>query len=130
MAGARDVEKEAVGSRTIRRQRYLRGQLSEFLAAALLIAKGYRIIARRYKTAAGEIDLIAVRRRRLAFVEVKARDNLELAESSISDRQRQRVHKAASLWLARRPAYQDHDMGFDIIFVIGFMRLRHLENSL
>ena len=53
--------------------RYRRGRLSEWVAAAALLAKGYRILGRRVRTPYGEIDLIAVRGRRLAFVEVKRR---------------------------------------------------------
>ena len=53
--------------------RYRRGRLSEWLAAAALLAKGYRILGRRVRTPYGEIDLIALRGRRLAFVEVKRR---------------------------------------------------------
>src|SRR4029453_6459230 len=53
--------------------RYRRGRLSEWLAAAALLAKGYRILGRRVRTPYGEIDLIAVRGRRLAFEEVKLR---------------------------------------------------------
>ncbi len=53
--------------------RYRRGRLSEWMAAALLMAKGYRILGRRIRTPHGEIDLVAVRGSRLAFVEVKRR---------------------------------------------------------
>ena len=42
-------------------------------AAAFLIAKGYRILARRFRTPHGEIDIVARRRHLLVFVEVKAR---------------------------------------------------------
>ncbi len=62
--------------RTERRRRYRRGWVSEHLAAVFLMAKGYRVLARRQKTPAGEIDLIAVRGRRLVFVEVKQRASL------------------------------------------------------
>src|SRR5262245_23358717 len=51
--------------------RYRRGRLSEWLAAAVLLGKGYRLLGRRIRTPFGEIDLIALRGRRLAFVEVK-----------------------------------------------------------
>src|SRR5262245_36647438 len=53
--------------RAERLARYRRGRLSELLAAALLMAKGYRILARRCRTPYGEIDLIALRGSRLAF---------------------------------------------------------------
>jgi Holliday junction resolvase-like predicted endonuclease len=45
-------------------RRYRRGRFSELVAAAALLAKGYRILARRCRTPYGEIDLIAVRGRR------------------------------------------------------------------
>ena len=82
-----------------RRARYRAGRWSEWIAAALLMAKGYRILGLRAKTPKGEIDLIAVRGRRLAFVEVKRRLTLEDAEASITSRQRERVRQAALLWL-------------------------------
>ncbi len=86
-----------------RRARYRLGRWSEWMAALLLMAKGYRILRRREQTPAGEIDLIAVRRRRLAFVEVKRRLTLEDAEASISPRQRQRVRqgRAVVAWTER-----------------------------
>src|ERR1700689_2688591 len=53
------------------------GLSAESRAAMLLIAKGHRIVARRWKTPVGEIDIVARRRRDLVFVEVKARENLD-----------------------------------------------------
>jgi putative endonuclease len=100
------------------------------MAALLLMAKGYRILRRREQTPAGEIDLIAVRGRRLAFVEVKRRLTLEDAEASITPRQRERVRKAALLWLGRNARYQQHDLGFDIVFVMPRRWPMHIENGL
>ena len=51
------------------------GLSAESRAAMFLIAKGYRILARRFKTPFGEIDIVARRRRALVFVEVKARQS-------------------------------------------------------
>ena len=64
--------------------RYRRGRLSEWLAAAALLARGYRILGRRVRTPYGEIDLIAVRGRRLAFVEVKRRATRGEAEAAVT----------------------------------------------
>jgi putative endonuclease len=64
--------------------RYRRGHLSEWLAAAALLAKGYRILGRRVRTPYGEIDLVALRGRRLAFVEVKRRATRGEAEAAIT----------------------------------------------
>src|ERR1700693_211747 len=49
------------------------GLSAESRAAMVLIAKAYRIVARRWKTPFGEIDIVARRRRALVFVEVQAR---------------------------------------------------------
>ena len=50
-----------------------KGRVAEAIAAVVLMLKGYRILARRRRTPQGEIDLIAVRGRRLAFVRRKGR---------------------------------------------------------
>jgi Holliday junction resolvase-like predicted endonuclease len=59
-----------------RRLAFRFGLTAESRAAAYLIAKGYRILARRFKTPVGEIDIVARRRGVLVFVEVKARERL------------------------------------------------------
>src|SRR6201994_4987168 len=51
------------------------GLSAEARAAAWLTAKGYRILAQRFRTPYGEIDIVARRRNLLAFIEVKARAN-------------------------------------------------------
>ncbi len=66
-------------TRETRRQAYVRGRRAEALAAWWLRLKGYRILARGFRVAAGEIDLIARRGRLIALIEVKARPSLEEA---------------------------------------------------
>jgi Holliday junction resolvase-like predicted endonuclease len=56
---------------------YRHGLFAETIAALLLRTKGHRILARRYKTPVGEIDLVALKGRRLAFVEVKQRRTID-----------------------------------------------------
>ena len=109
----------ARGQGSERRARERRGRLAEWVAAALLIAKGYRVVARRYRCAAGEIDLVAIRGRRLAFVEVKQRARLEDAEGAISAGQAQRMARSAAVWLSERPRYQNHEISFDAVYVVG-----------
>ena len=113
-----------------RQRRYRQGHRGEWLAAAYLKAKGYRILGRRVATGAGEIDIIALRRGRVAFVEVKRRSDLAAAEASVSSRQRQRIHRAADLWLAHHASYQTCQMGFDLIFVLPWRLPKHLPNAL
>ena len=113
-----------------RLKNYRRGHRVEWLAAAFLMSKGYRILARRLKTSAGEIDLIAVRGRRLAFVEVKQRQTMLDCEASITARTSQRVHRAASLWVARKPRFHEHNQGFDLVFITPWAWPVHRRDAL
>ena len=65
------------GPRPERQIAFRTGISAESRAAAFLIAKGFRILARRWRSPVGEIDIIARRRTLLIFVEVKARANLD-----------------------------------------------------
>lgn len=113
----------------MRRRRERAGARSELVVAALLMAKGYRILARRWTCAHGEIDLIAVRGKRLAFVEVKRRLSTEAAEASISDAQSLRIRSAADLWLSRNPAYLGCDIHFDAAFALPWRLPRHVRDA-
>jgi putative endonuclease len=92
--------------------------------------KGYRILARRHRTRLGEIDLIAVRGRRLAFVEVKCRSSIDAATQSIGELQTQRIAAAAEQWVWRHPAYHAHEIGLDAVVVAPGQLPRHLANVL
>lgn len=113
-----------------RQARYRRGHKSEWLAAGWLMLKGYRVLARRFRGPAGEVDLIVCRRRRLAFVEVKHRPSWQACEASITNRQRQRIRRAADNWLAKNRAYQNHDITFDAVFLVPAKWPRHLPDVL
>src|ERR1041384_6684797 len=76
------------------------GLSAESRAAAFLIAKGYRIVARRWRSPVGEIDIVARRRNMLIFVEVKARERLDDAAEAVIGRQQRRIIAAAEAWLA------------------------------
>lgn len=118
-------------SRLARRRRsQWRGHAAEWVASALLLAKGYRILARRLKTPLGEIDIVAVRADRVAFVEVKYRPGALELEAAIGPRQRARIRRAAELWIARHPRYREHEMGFDIVFLSPRRLPRHIPNAL
>ena len=94
---------------------YRHGLFAETVAALLLRLKGHRIVARRYKTPVGEIDLVALKGKRLAFVEVKRRKSLDDAGWSLPTRARRRIVRAAQYWLAGHPDYAGHDLAFDVV---------------
>jgi putative endonuclease len=105
------------------------GLSAESRAAAFLMAKGYRIIARRYKTPVGEIDIVAQRLGTVVFVEVKARASLDAAAESISPRQRSRIIDAARYWLAAHPKAEGLALRFDAVLIAPGSLPRHLPGA-
>src|ERR1700755_3616879 len=102
-----------------------RGHAGESLAALWLRLKGYRILARRVKTHAGEIDLVSLAPfGPVCFIEVKARGLARAAAESVAAAQRARIVRAVSLYLAGRPALARRGARFDII-AIAPNRLPH-----
>ena len=106
------------------------GLSAESRAAAVLIAKGYRILARRFRTPHGEIDIVARRRNLLAFVEVKARASLDKAAYAVTPRQQARIINAAQAWLqvqlTEHPDYADFELRFDAMLIAPRRLPRHL----
>ena len=100
------------------------GLSAESRAAMILIAKGYRILARRFRTPVGEVDIVAGRRNTLVFVEVKARVTYSDAVEAVTEQQRRRIIAAAEFWLAKRP--HDNDIRFDVIVVTPGRIPQHL----
>ena len=102
------------------------GLSAESRAAAYLIAKGYRILAKRFRTPYGEIDLVARRRNLIAFVEVKARASLDDAAWAVTPRQQQRIVNAAQAWLMAHPEHAEFEMRFDAMLIAPRSLPRHL----
>jgi putative endonuclease len=102
------------------------GLSAESRAAALLIAKGYRILAKRFRTPHGEIDIVARRRNLIVFVEVKARATLDDAAYAVTPRQQARIIAAAQIWLMAHPEHEGYDLRFDAMLVAPRRLPRHL----
>src|SRR5215471_16686232 len=102
------------------------GLSAESRAAAFLMAKGYRILAKRFRTPHGEIDLVARRRNLVAFVEVKARATLDDAAFAVTPHQQGRIIHAAEAWLVAHPAYAEFDLRFDAILIAPRRLPRHV----
>ncbi|MBY0382720.1 MAG: YraN family protein [Xanthobacteraceae bacterium] len=103
------------------------GVSAESRACALLMLKGYQILARRYRSGYGEIDIVARRRQVLVFVEVKARAKFDDAAYAVTPRQQQRIADAARIWLASHTDHDNMECRFDVILVAPKRFPRHLE---
>lgn len=123
---ARPVQPSARSPRPERQAAFRFGLSAESRAAAYLIGKGFRILARRWKSPVGEIDIVARRRSVLIFVEVKARETLDDAAWSVTPRQQQRIAAAAELWLAGHPDVTATDIRFDVMLVAPGRLPRHI----
>ena len=114
--------------KAIRQAAEARGHRGEALAAWWLRLKGHRILGRRVKTHAGEIDLVTLCPfGPVCFVEVKARSNVRDAADAVTPEQRTRIARAASLYLASRPALARRGARFDIVTIAGLPR--HLRDA-
>jgi len=114
------------GARKLRH--YRRGHRGEWLAALALMLKGYRILARRYRTKLGEIDLIARRGDLVLIVEVKVRPTLTEAMEAVHRLGERRIEAAADLWLARQPDHARLALRFDMVAVVPRRWPVHVEN--
>lgn len=116
-------------ARPERRRAVGRGRSGEWLAALRLMASGYRIVARNYRSPVGEIDLIARRGRTLIFVEVKRRADHSLAAESILPRQQARIRRAAEAFLAQRPELATFSLRFDAILIAPWRAPQHIVDA-
>ena len=100
-----------------RRKAYSLGLSAETYAAWYLRLTGWRILKQRYKTKAGEIDLIAKRRKTVVFVEVKARRSREAALDAVTPASQKRIVRAAKIFVAEHPKAGFFTLRFDVIIV-------------
>ncbi|CUX40008.1 YraN family protein [Rhizobium oryzihabitans] len=119
----------ADGRNNKRRKAERRGHAAEYWAALYLLLRGYRILAIRYRTRLGEIDLIARKRDVIAIVEVKARSSGEGAVDAVGWRSQQRIRAAADLWLSRRRDAGRFSLRFDIVAVLPRRLPKHFIDA-
>lgn len=105
------------------------GRLAEWFAAFALLLKGYRVIALRYKTRVGEIDLIARKGNLVAIVEVKARPTIREAVEAVTLSSRKRIDAAADLWLAKQRNYASLSIRYDIVAVCPWRWPVHFKDA-
>ena len=105
------------------------GRIAETVAVWLLRLKGYRIVARNWRSAVGEVDIIARRGDLLVAVEVKRRPDATGAAFAIVGRQQRRIAAAAELFRARQPDAATLSLRFDAIFVVPDRLPHHLLDA-
>lgn len=121
---------------TRRRRRAQRvGNWGERVAELWLRAKGYRVLARGFRTPVGEIDLIVRRGAVIAFVEVKTRapGPSGAEEALVTPRQWRRVARAAEAYLGRSASIREvgsaPDLRFDLVLVRAWTVPRHRPDA-
>ena len=106
-----------------------RGALAEYRAALSLLLKGYRIVAFRYRTKLGEIDIIARKGDLVACVEVKARRSLDDSVFAVSLPSQRRIRAASDLWLSKQPDSARLSLRYDIVSVTPWRWPVHLTDA-
>jgi putative endonuclease len=111
------------------RTTYQTGLYAEKICRLALRLKFYRILATRYKTPVGEIDIIAARGNTVVAVEVKARATLDTAVESISAQQRARIANALRHFIARTPLFARANLRFDVMLAVHGRWPAHIKNA-
>jgi putative endonuclease len=112
-----------------RQQAEKRGHTAETAALLYLTLKGYRLLARRFKSHHGEVDLIMRRGKTTAFIEVKARSTHDAAIAAVTHFQSKRITAAAGLWMTRDKIAAQNICRFDIVAVNAYLWPSHIKNA-
>jgi len=113
-----------------RAKAYRSGLFAETLTALLLRLKGHRIVAQRYRTPVGEIDLVALKGKRLAFIEVKRRKTKEEAAWMFPPGSDAASSEPPNIgWPASHPDFGGHDIAFDVVLAAPFAWPRYMANA-
>lgn len=102
---------------------------AEAIAMAALEADGWRILARRVRTPAGEIDAAAEKDGLLAIIEVKHRPTLAGAAAALGPRQQVRLMSAAQALMAENPDWGAQGVRFDVLVVDAAGAVRRIADA-
>jgi putative endonuclease len=114
-----------------RRKAEKAGRRAEIWVALYLILTGHRILAKRYKTRSGEIDLIARSGKTILFVEVKQRAKPEHAIDPVTARSEERIIRSGEIFMSRHPVSVDqgYALRYDMAVVTGHWRITYSRNA-
>ncbi len=105
------------------------GRMAETLSVFSLIFRGHRILARGFRAPVGEIDIVAMKGGVLVFIEVKARADLMAAAEAVTNKQQNRIVRAAEAFLQARPDIGPFGMRFDVMLVRPWRLPVHLVDA-
>jgi putative endonuclease len=105
------------------------GRTAEIIALWYLRLKGYRLLVHRYKSHAGEVDLIMRKGDTTAFIEVKARNTIDNAVIAVTPYQSKRIAAAARSFMGRDRKAALQFCRFDIVAVSPYHLPRHIVNA-
>jgi putative endonuclease len=105
------------------------GRTAELIVLWYLRLKGYRLLAHRYKSHAGEIDLIMRKGETTAFIEVKARNTIDNAVIAVTPYQSKRIAAAARVFMAKDRKAALQFCRFDIVAISPYHWPQHIENA-
>lgn len=113
--------------------RLILGQEGERLAEQYLKRKGYKLVERNYRCVAGEVDLIALDRRVIVFVEVKTRTDHQFGTplEAVESRKQRKMIQAAQFFLTEKRLH-DREARFDVIGISwpgGKPAVEHVQNA-
>lgn len=107
---------------------YSIGQSAEKKAIRFLSKANWEILEHNFKTALGEIDIIASKDNILAAIEVKCRNDEHVLPHSISENQRLRIEQALLLYLQKNPQFINYNIRFDAV-LIHHNHIQHIESA-
>jgi putative endonuclease len=115
--------------RRSRQAAHAHGHRAETIALWFLRCKGYRLLAQRFKTPSGEIDLVMQRGKTIAFIEVKARTTVDGAVFAVTATQSRRISSAAAFFTSRNDRAAHSFQRFDIVAVPSYLWPTHIKNA-
>jgi putative endonuclease len=105
------------------------GRRAEVWAALILLLRGYRILGFRLRTRQGEIDLLALKGKVLAVVEVKSRLTAQAALEAVKPDQRERLRRAGAQLMQNRPSLKGCSLRLDLMVVSPGRWPRHIPDA-
>lgn len=108
---------------------YKRGLQGEAVAISFLKLNGYDILHQRYKTAYGEIDIIALLGEMLVCIEVKTRSTANLSLQSVQSKQKERIMRAYLYFIQNNSEYMNYPVRFDVIVCTPNSKPYHVKHA-